>query len=502
MTHGRPQPWVVVSAATVRAHAKTAINAITGTRQTAQRRGRFKVEIRLPNNWKPRPYQLPAWTYLERGGRHAELLWHRRSGKDEVALHWTACAAFERPANYWHMLPEASQARKAIWNAVNPHTGMRRIDEAFPKELRAATRDQEMLIRFVNGSTWQVLGSDNFDSLVGSPPVGIVYSEWALANPAARSYLRPILAENGGWQLFITTPRGRNHAARTFLAAQKEPGAFAQKLTAYDTQALTPERLAEELKQYIADFGEDEGAAIFAQEYECSFDAALLGAVLGRSVEAAEKDGRISDVVEYDPGGSAIEVSSDIGFRDTAAWWFWQPVIGGFNLIDFDAASGLDADEWCQRLQAKGYKIGRVWLPHDAKAKTFQSKHTAVERFLTAFGAEHVGVVPQSTKLDRIAAARRVIRRCAFNLTACERGLDALRSWQYEWNEETRTFSKEPKHDWASHPGDSYSYGCQVLEERLPEEKAKTIDWANLPVETIDEMLRYHKRLRGRRQRI
>ena len=107
--------------------------------------------IRLPNNWRPRPYQMPAWRYLESGGKHAELVWHRRSGKDEIALHRTACAAFERVAGYWHMLPEYAQARKAIWDAVNPHTGKRRIDEAFPHELRDSTRDQEMAIRFKNG---------------------------------------------------------------------------------------------------------------------------------------------------------------------------------------------------------------------------------------------------------------------------------------------------------------------------------------------------------------
>jgi len=153
-------------------------------------------EIVLPNNWNPRPYQLQAWRYLENGGRHAELIWHRRSGKDEVALHRAACAAFERVAGYWHMLPEYSQARKAIWDAVNPHTGRKRVDEAFPLELRKATRNQEMIIEFKNGSTWQVVGSDSYNSLVGSSPAGIVYSEWALANPNARAYLRPILAEN------------------------------------------------------------------------------------------------------------------------------------------------------------------------------------------------------------------------------------------------------------------------------------------------------------------
>jgi phage terminase large subunit len=150
--------------------------------------------VTLPNNWQPRDYQLPAWTYLENGGRHAELIWHRRSGKDEVGLHRTACAAFERVAGYWYMLPEYNQARKAVWDAINPKTGKKRIDEAFPHELRAATRSQQMQIEFKNGSHFQVVGSDNPDSLVGAPPAGIVYSEWALSNPNVRAYLRPIIA--------------------------------------------------------------------------------------------------------------------------------------------------------------------------------------------------------------------------------------------------------------------------------------------------------------------
>jgi hypothetical protein len=116
------------------------------------------LRITLPNNWTPRPYQRAAWDYLENGGRHAELVWARRHGKDEICLHRTAVAAFERVANYWHMLPEAAQARKAIWKAVNPHTGLRRIDEAFPQGLRSSTNETEMTITFKNGSTWQVVG--------------------------------------------------------------------------------------------------------------------------------------------------------------------------------------------------------------------------------------------------------------------------------------------------------------------------------------------------------
>lgn len=427
------------------------------------------MRIRLPNNWEPRGYQLPAWGYLENGGRHAELVWHRRSGKDEVALHRAACAAFERVAGYWHMLPEYSQARKAIWDAVNPHSGKRRIDEVFPHELRKSTRNQEMMIEFKNGSSWQVVGSDNFNSLVGSTPAGIVYSEWALANPSARAYLRPILAENNGWQIFITTPRGRNHAYTTLKAAERDSSAFSQVLDAEQTGVFTIEQLAAERAAYIAEFGEDYGLAKFEQEYLCSFDSANIGSILARSISKLERMGRIGPHVEYDPEGAPIEISADIGRRDSATWWFWQPRIGGFAIVDYDGGWGLDADEWCDRIEAKlqGRKLGMIWLPHDARAKTFAAKHSALEVFINRFGAKHVNITPDSSIPDRVNAARVLINRCEF-AESCERGLDGLRSWTYDYNDASKIFSQTPKHDWASHDGDGFSYGCLIMQMTKP----------------------------------
>src|SRR3546814_5036223 len=119
-------------------------------------------------------------------------------------------------------MPEYAQARKALWAAVNPHTGKRRIDEAFPQELRESTNEQEMFIRFKSGSTWQLVGSDRYNSLVGAGVAGVTFSEFALANPSAWGYIRPMLEENDGWATFITTPRGRNHAKALFDMATKD----------------------------------------------------------------------------------------------------------------------------------------------------------------------------------------------------------------------------------------------------------------------------------------
>lgn len=422
--------------------------------------------IRIPaNNWKPRPYQQKLWNYLEKGGKHAVAVWHRRAGKDELALNRACVAAFERPATYWHMLPEYSQARKAIWDAINPHTGKRRIDEAFPQELRETTREQEMFIKLRNGATWQVVGSDRFNSLVGSPPVGIVYSEWSVANPMAHAYLSPILAENNGWALFIYTARGYNHGFQTYQGAKSDSSAFAELLTADDTGVISQEQLDRQKRTYIELYGPEAGSAVFRQEFYNDFSAANIGAVLGAAIERADKQGRIVDF-DYDKDQPVI-ISSDIGYRDTASWWFWQPKAGGFDLIDYDQGIGMDADDWIERLKTKPYRIGRIWLPHDAKVKTFQSKHSTIERFLIAFGKDKIGIVPESSRADRYNAGRRVAERCIFHRTNCKEGLNGLRSWAFEYDEEKKIYSKEAKHDWASHPGDGYTYGCQVLEELI-----------------------------------
>lgn len=196
---------------------------------------------------------------------------------------------------------------------------------------------------------------------------------------------------------------------------------------------------------------------LFRQEFFCDFSAANVGAILGRWVEQAEKDGRMSDEFEYDPEGAPVEISSDIGFRDTACWWFWQPYADGFALVDYDQDSGLDADEWCERIEKKldenCMKLGKIWLPHDARAKTFATRHSAVETFLKKFSASRVDVVPQTKKLDKINAARYVLPRCRFHKSNCAKGLDGLRAWAFEWNPETKQFSRDPKHDWACfHP--------------------------------------------------
>lgn len=420
--------------------------------------------IRLPNNWRPRPKQRRLWDYLERGGKRAVAVWHRRFGKDDVSLHWTATAAFQRIGTYWHLLPEAAQARKAIWDAVNPHTGKRRIDEAFPLELRETTRDQEMFIRFKNGSTWQVVGSDNFNSLVGSPPIGVVFSEWSLANPAAWAYLLPILAENDGWAIFIYTPRGANHGKTTYESALKRPGWFAEILTVSDTGAVSTDALAEALVGYQDLYGQDEGDSFFQQEFYCSFSGAILGSIFGKEVEKARKEGRIGKV----PHEAWIPVHTgwDLGRTDATVIWWYQVFAGEVRVLHYHASNFKDVPFYAKLLddvrKERGFEYGTHNLPHDAKIATLAAGGKTIVQQLEDWNAANgsklgkFAVLPAVDKQDQIQAGRATLSKAWIDEEYCADGIEALINYRREWDEEKRVFSPKPLHDWASHPADGW----------------------------------------------
>lgn len=416
-------------------------------------------ELVLPNNWVPRTYQMPAWKALESGKRRALLLWHRRAGKDDVCLHYAATQAMQRVGNYWHMLPEYAQARKSVWEAVNPRTGMRRIDEAFPDAICETKRSQDMFIRFKNGSTWQLVGSDRYNSLVGSPPIGVTASEWALADPSAWAYLRPILLENGGWAVFITTVRGKNHVFRMHEAHKDDPDWFVQVLSARETGAMTMEALDKERLEYQSEYGPEDGDALFAQEYLCDWNAAIVGSYYGRLMRDAESAGRIRPV-PYDPM-ALVHTSWDLGLTDMTAIWFFQIVGHEIHVIDYLENSGQPLSWYAGELHKKPYAYGEHILPHDAEAKELQTNRSRTDtlrglnlnvRVLKANGAERVLVA------DGINAVRTILPRCWFDAEKCAKGIDALKAYRREWDEKLKTFHDRPVHDWASHPADSFRY--------------------------------------------
>ncbi len=437
--------------------------------------------IRVFGNWYTEPHQDELWRYLESGGLRAYEIWHRRAGKDDVCLRWACKAAHKRKGNYWHMLPQAEQARKAIWDAINPHTGIRRIDEAFPAYLRKRTRNNEMMIEFLNGSIWQVVGSDNFNALVGSPPVGIVFSEWALADPHAWAYMRPILRENGGWAIFVTTPRGKNHGWKLLQAAQKAKGWHWQVLPATQTGVFQAHELEEERLELIEEYGEEMGQNLFEQEYLCSFEAAILGAIYARQMRKVEQEGRITSV-PHDPS-LEVHTAWDLGYGDATAIWFFQIVRNEVHVIDYHQNTGKDAQFYSSVLAGQElklhqgkvlrgdpvmahqhrmrYRYGQHHGPHDAAAKTLAAGGRSFGDQLYDYGYS-MNVIPATNQADQISAARKTLESCWFDAERTEKGRDCLTSYHFQWDDQKKILSDVPLHDWSSHGSDAFEIVGQV----------------------------------------
>ncbi|EMU5527362.1 TPA: hypothetical protein MBF27_003537 [Klebsiella pneumoniae] len=417
------------------------------------------AEIILPaNNWTPRPHQRRAWAEIQGGKKRAALCWPRRYGKDDFSLHMTACKAFERVGNYAHSLPQANQVRKAIWKAINPRTGRLRIDEAFPHELRRKTLDNEMMIEFINGSTWQAFGSDNYGALIGSGHVGIVFSEWALSNPSAWAYLRPILADNGGWAFFVSTPRGKNHFYKMFQGGLKDPeNWFCDHLSADITGHIPPETLAQELREMQAERGEEEGLALFNQEYMCDWNAAVPGAYYSSILVGLEKAGQIGNV-PWDPQYE-VYTSWDLGIGDATAIWFYQFIGKEVRVIDYYESSGVGLEHYVKILREKPYTYAeRHFFPHDVRAREL-STGASREETLGKLGIR-CKVLPATSVDDGISEVRMMLRSCWFDKTKCEKGLEALGQYQKEWDDTRKMYKPTPLHNWTSHGADSFRYGA------------------------------------------
>lgn len=401
-------------------------------------------------------------------------VWHRRAGKDEIVLNAMRELAWKDPGTYWHCFPEQKQARKAIWNGVNGHTGKRRILEAFPPQIIRRMQDDDMFIELMNGATFQLIGSDRYDSTVGSGPKGIAYSEWALSNPSAWAYHSPMIRETGGFAAFITTPRGDNHAKTMFDRALANPETwFAQMLSIHDTKALEPDVLKEALQEYQDLHGIELGQSFFEQEYECSFAGAMVGSYWGGDMARAERAGRMLPVAidERHP----VHTIWDLGKAVNNPLWCIQVINGNIHVVDFYRPDTDDLEEWCRWLAERGYH-GDDYVPDDVLDPIWGAKHTRWD-LLRAKGRKPK-LVKRIAVAEGIHAGRKAIKAAYFHRSDDERGqrvaigISGLKSYRREWDDERKTFLDNPYKDWAEHIGSAWRYLGLAWREALPEWKA------------------------------
>lgn len=387
---------------------------------------------------------------LVEGKKRACEVWHRRSGKDSTSLNFTAIQTQQNVATYWHMLPTAIQARHVVWNAIDPRTGVKVIDQAFPKEIRKSTNETDMRIEFKNGSIWHCVGSDNYDRLVGANPLGVVFSEYSLADPNAWDYIRPILAENGGWAIFIFTFRGKNHGFDLYEMAKENPkwhcALYDIEHTYRDDDCTIP-IITKEAYQEEIDSGMDPLLAL--QEYYCSPDAGLMGAYFTEQLAKA----KIGDY-PWNPL-KPVHTFWDIGLDWTSIWFGQQSADGdAINVIDYEGQTNVGLDEWCKRVKEKPYLYGSHVGPHDIKKRDYWSK-VSYKNMAFDLGGVDFEECPLLSKDEQINAAKAFIPRLRFHKETTYNGYQGLVNYRREYNEKLRVFMNRPLHDWASHPADA-----------------------------------------------
>jgi phage terminase large subunit len=462
------------------------------------------VRVVLPNNFTPRPYQRRFMAYFDRGGKRAMWIVHRRGGKDLTALHQTCKLMHKRKGAYWHVFPIAEQARKAIWEGFTKD-GQRIMEQVFPRAIRKSPRDflpkAEMVVELKCGSIWRLMGSDKME-VVGAGPVGVAFSEFALAKPSTWNLIRPMLRENDGWAAFITTPRGNNHAKKLFDVAKKDPSWFCELQTLFDTRAYDPDTtIAEERASGMPE-------ALIRQEYLCDWTAANVGAVWGDLVEALEKRDGL-EVFEHPTDG--VFTSWDLGVSDATSIWAWRLRGEGVEFVNHYSAHGQPLSHYFDKLDewgtTQGYRYVKHWLPHDARARTLATGSSVQDRFLERYGSGVVAIGPSLSLLDGIQAARWLLQRPDTRIhPRCSEGVEALRAYRYAYDEDRKTFSDKPLHDWASHDADGFRYAAvvarhsELMTRKPPPRDVRPAAVAPSEAYTLDELFESNQgpRPRGR----
>ena len=427
--------------------------------------------ITLPHEWRPYPWQTSILEALEAGKKRVLVVAHRRAGKDAVSLNLAASEAHRTVGSYWHVFPFAVQGRKALWRGADDD-GIRFIDQAFPPEIRKTTRDQEMSIEFLNGSVWQCVGSDSYNSLMGANPRGIVFSEAALyPDGSVWDYTRPILARNSGWAVFISTFRGRNWFYELYEANKRNPDWHVIKLDVTQTFDRNGQRLISD-DDIDAERRAGMPEALIQQEFYNSPTASFSGAYYGRMMGDAQRAGRIGNF----PWESSLPVYAafDIGYSDHTAAVFFQAlepnktVVIGSASWQFMTASDIALD--IKEKFPWGGRISVAILPWDASrpgpgGETWQSTLEAHR-----IGQDEIVVLRkgQGTLQNEIAHVQQHLGTCWFDHEVRPwsapglnnaRLLEALTGYRTEaLPRRPGVFSKNPLHSWESHYADAMRY--------------------------------------------
>jgi len=420
--------------------------------------------------YKPRNAFLPLHN---RKQRWAVVVAHRRAGKTVACVNELIKRALTfngTDGRFAYVAPFYRQAKSVAWDYV------KRFSAVIPG---ISINESELRIDYPNGSRIQLFGADNADALRGLFFDGIVADEYGDWKPSVWGYvIRPALADRGGWAVIIGTPKGRNQFWEIYEHSRVNDDWLELCIKASES-GLLPEKELDALRQELTEDA-------WRQEMECDFDAALPGAIFGKELWQLEHDGRVKDV--YDPELKTHAVL-DLGFSDdTAIWWF--QVGKELRLVDCYSASGMPIAHYHEVLKSKPYTYGEwLYLPHDARAKSLQTGRSIEQQFSSLNWKPRI--VPELGLVDGIQAARLTLADCYFD-EKCREGIETLKQYQREYDEEKRCFRDKPRHDWTSHYADAFRYACLVWREEMKPKVPEPPKWPQQ--QTVNELIKAHRR--------
>jgi phage terminase large subunit len=413
------------------------------------------VRVSIP--YAPRDAFMP---FHNRTKRWSVLVCHRRAGKTVAAINDLVKRSIlcpDRVPLFGYVAPYRAQAKSVAWGYL----------KHYARPIAKNINESDLIVTLRNNAEVRLFGADNADALRGLGFNGILMDEYGDFKPSVwGSVIRPTLADKQGWAVFMGTPKGKNQFWDVYdkaLTGEERDDWFTLHLPASKSGILSPE----ELRSIRAgNTTEDQ----YQQEYECSFEAAILGAYYGIEMRELADANRIS-AVPYDPSLPTY-TAWDLGYRDDTAIWFYQVVRREIHFIDFHAISGADISDLAKTVLSKPYHYGQHFLPHDARAKTLSSGgKSIIEQLADHLGLANLSIVPNLSVQDGIQAARMMLPDCWFDAIKCKDGIEALRQYEREYDEDKKAFSQKPRHNWTSHPADAFRMAAISWREESQQRK-------------------------------
>ena len=437
--------------------------------------------------YRPRKAFMP---FHERTKRWACLVAHRRAGKTVAAVNDMIRAAVTYQGTHGlfaYIAPYRSQAKAVAWQYF----------KEFAQPILTSINEQELTLTLMNGSQIRLYGADNADAMRGLGFSGVYMDEYGDFKPSVfGNVIRPALSDKQGWAVFGGTPKGKNQFWDIYETATRlESEWFLLRLPA-SSSGLLP---ASELAAAKAQLAEDQ----YLQEYECSFEAAILGAFFGKEMREATDQGRITNV-PYDPGLPTY-TAWDLGYRDDTAIWFYQVARGEIRVIDFYSVSGANILNIAETVMSKPYRYAKHYLPHDARAKSLQTGKSIIEQLAAQLDIVKLAVVPDIGVQNGIQAVRMMLPRVWFDAERCREGIEALRQYQREYDEDKKAYRQSPRHDWTSHPSDAFrmvAVSFAEVADKPPAPEIKPLMVGPENTVTLNDMWQVHDRTVSRRARI